>query len=286
MQHRFIIFLIALTGFIGFGVPSFAADRPSRVITVGAPATEIVFALGAGSTVIATDTTSTRPEPVPDLPKVGYMRQLASEGIISLQPDLIVVVEKAGPDTVLLELDDLGIPILKLPSLDEMKNLPAAIALVGDALGRPDEAAALGRKVQDDILNLGGVSSGLRPSIVFLMAVGHGQPLSGGNHTTANEIIGLIGGENTMAAFDGYKPVSPEVIASDRSDYVLIAQSTIDGLGGLGGLKEHPILGLNKAVATGNVLSVSSSTILGFGPESASEIRQIAETLRQKEQGQ
>lgn len=286
MLHRPIVFLFVLAGFIGFGLPSYGADRPSRVVTVGAPATEIVFALGAGDSVIATDTTSTRPEPVPSLPKVGYMRQLASEGIISLKPDLIVAVEKTGPDTVLKELGDLGIPIVKLPSLDEIKNLPDAIAIVGDALGRPNETAALVAKVRDDVAGLADLAGNEKPDIVFLMAVGHGRPLSAGQHTTASEIIDLIGGANSMAAFDGFKPVSSEVIAADQSDYVLVPQSTVDHYGGLEGLKGDPVLGLNKAVAMGKVLTVSSSTILGFGPESASEIRALAALLHQQEQGQ
>ena len=285
MRNSFA-FILALIGLIGLCLPVFAADRPARVITVGAPATEIVFALGAGDSVVATDTTSTRPDPVPSLPKVGYMRQLASEGIISLKPDLIVAVEQSGPDTVLDELSNLGIPVVKLPSLDEMKNLPDAIAVAGKALGRIDAADKLSRKVRDDIVSLDALGGDMRPSIVFLMAVGHGKPLSAGRHTTAAEIIDLIGGSNTMAEFDGFKPVSPEVIASDASDYVLVAQSTIDQLGGIDGVKNHPILGLNKAIANGRILSVSASTILGFGPGSAAEIRDLAAVLNEKEQRQ
>ncbi|WP_033070416.1 heme/hemin ABC transporter substrate-binding protein [Thalassospira australica] len=284
-MRYFIGFVFAVIGFIGLCMPAFADGYPKRVVTVGAPATEIVFALGAGHNVIATDTTSTRPEPVPSLPKVGYMRNLASEGIISLKPDLIIAVEKSGPDVVLKELADLGIPIVTLPSLARMANLPDAIALVGEALGRTKEADALAQKVRDDIARLGTLAEAGSPSIIFLMAVGHGRPLSAGSHTTAAEIIELIGGRNPMATFDGFKPVSPEIIAADQSDYVLVSQSTVDHYGGLEGLKTDPILGLNKAVAKGKVLTVSSSTILGFGPQSASEIRDVAASLHQQEQG-
>ena len=214
------------------------------------------------------------------------MRQLASEGIISLKPDLVVAVEKSGPENVLQELGNLGIPVVKLPSLDEIKNLPDAIAVAGKALGRDEDAKSLIQKVRDDISGLAAREEAGRPSIIFLMAVGHGKPLSAGSHTTASEIIDLIGGTNPMASFDGFKPVSPEIIAADQSDYVLVPQSTVDHFGGLDGLKSDPVLGLNKAVANGKVLTVSSSTILGFGPESASEIRDVAKSLHQQEHGQ
>jgi iron complex transport system substrate-binding protein len=277
--------VLAIIGFVGLCLPVLADAKPQRVITVGAPATEIVFALGAGDTVIATDTTSTRPEAVPTLPKVGYMRNLAAEGIIGLKPDLIVGVEKSGPDVVLGELGDLGIPIVILPSLAKMENLPDAITMVGDALGRNKEAKVLSDRVRTDIAQLHDRKVIDQPSIVFLMAVGHGKPMSAGRETTADEVIAMIGGINSMAGFDGFKPVSPEVIASDESDYVLVTQSTIDQLGGIEGLQAHPILGLNKAVATGQVLIISASTILGFGPSSAKEIRDLAAHLRSVEQG-
>lgn len=284
MRH-FTGFILSIIGVFGLCVPAFADGAPKRVITVGAPATEIVFALGAGDRVIATDTTSARPDPVPDLPKVGYMRNLASEGIIGLNPDLIVAVEKTGPDVVLGELSDLGIPIVILPSLAKMDNLPDAIVMAGDALDKAEPAKTLSYRVRDDLAKLQGNDSADRPSIVFLMAVGHGKPMSAGQETTADEIITMIGGVNSMAGFDGFKPVSPEVIASDASDYVLVTRSTIDQLGGLDGLQAHPVLGLNKAVANGRVLAISASTILGFGPSSAKEIRDLVAHLRAIEQG-
>ncbi len=283
---RYLVgFVLAIIGFVGLCLPAFADGVPQRVITVGAPATEIVFALGAGDTVIATDTTSTRPEPVPTLPKVGYMRNLAAEGIIGLKPDLIVGVEKSGPDVVLGELRDLGIPIVILPSLAKMENLPDAISMVGNALGRATAAKDLSDRVQADIAQLHNRKDADRPSIVFLMAVGHGKPMSAGRETTADEIISMIGGINSMAGFDGFKPVSPEIIAADAADYVLVTQSTLEQLGGIDGLQAHPILGLNKAVANGRVLTISASTILGFGPSSATEIRELAAHLGTVKQG-
>jgi iron complex transport system substrate-binding protein len=172
-----------------------------------------------------------------------------------------------------------------LPSLAKMENLPDAIAMVGDALGRKDPAKALADRVKADLVELQGNGGDDRPGMVFLMAVGHGKPMSAGQETTADEIIKMIGGVNSMAGFDGFKPVSPEVIASDASEYVLVTQSTVDQLGGIAGLQGHPILGLHKAVANGRILTISASTILGFGPSSATEIRDLAARLRAVKQG-
>ena len=280
------VFIASLVGFASLCFPAFAADMPKRVVTVGAPASEIVFALGAGETVVATDTTSTWPEKVKTLPKVGYMRNLAAEGIISLKPDHVIAVAESGPTPVLDDLQALGIPVTVLPSLATLENLPDAIMVAATALGREGQGQILAHQVKGDIEALshlaGGNKAGAnRKKIVFLMSVGHGQPMSAGAHTTANEIIALIGGENPMAGYDGFKPVSPEIIAADGADYVMVTSSTLDQLGGLAGVQADPVLGLHKAVAAGHVLTVSASTILGFGPRSVSEIRDLAAQIQQ-----
>ena len=43
------------------------------------------------------DTTSIYPRQATELPNVGYMRQLAAEGVLALDPDLILAIEGSGP---------------------------------------------------------------------------------------------------------------------------------------------------------------------------------------------
>ena len=299
----YVLFIAAVIGFLGLCFPAFAqgdgagmaGKQPHRIVTVGAPATEIVYALGAGDNVVAVDITSTWPKAVNALPKVGYMRTLAAEGIVSLQPDLIVAIAESGPAEALDGLRALGVEVVLLPPLNRIENLPQAIDTVSAALGRPDAGVKLRKKIEGDIRaihDLAGsdgpdkVGKGRPENIVFLMSVGHGQPMSAGRNTTADEIIALVGAENPMVDYDGFKPVSAEVIAANRADYVLVTTSTLDQLGGIAGLQANPVFGLSPAVAQGHVLSVSASTILGFGPRSADEIRQIASRLHQFEADQ
>ncbi|RCK54118.1 hypothetical protein TH25_01930 [Thalassospira profundimaris] len=300
MMRSYLLVVAALIGFLGLCFPAFAQGNnagqektsPQRIVTVGAPATEIVYALGAGGNVVAVDVTSTWPEDVQALPRVGYMRTLAAEGIVSLRPDMVIAIAESGPVEALDRLRELGVAVVLLPPLNRIENLPEAIDTVASALGRDEAGAKLRQKVESDITaihalagaeNSGKGKTGTHENIVFLMSVGHGQPMSAGQNTTANEIIELVGGENPMATYEGFKPVSPEIIAANRADYVLVTSSTLDQLGGISGLKASPVLGLHPAIARGHVLSVSASTILGFGPRSADEIRQIASRLHQFE---
>lgn len=57
------------------------AAPEEKVVALGGDVTEIVFALGAQSSLVARDSTSQWPAAATALPDVGYLRQLNAEGI-------------------------------------------------------------------------------------------------------------------------------------------------------------------------------------------------------------
>src|SRR5690606_39294352 len=64
-----------------FAAPAHAEGQ--RIVSVGGSTTEIVYALGAGDTLVGVDSTSIYPRKADALPDVGYVRQLAAEGLLS-----------------------------------------------------------------------------------------------------------------------------------------------------------------------------------------------------------
>ena len=116
--------------------PASAATAPQRIVCVGGAITEIVFALGAGAHVIAVDTTSLYPgRAVAPLPKVGYLRQLSVEGLLSTRPDLILADVDAGPKNVLDQLQSMGAPLAhfhaehSVAALHALRELGVRLAL-------------------------------------------------------------------------------------------------------------------------------------------------------------
>ncbi len=73
----------------------------SRIVSVGGSLTEIVYALGAGKMLAARDQTSTYPEEAKKLPDIGYMRQLAPEGVLSVNSTGILLLDGSGPPDAL-----------------------------------------------------------------------------------------------------------------------------------------------------------------------------------------
>lgn len=72
-----------------------------RIVSVDGAITEIIYALGFADDIVAVDTTSYYPPDVLSKPKVGYLRQLASEPILALNPTVMIAGGDAGPPDIL-----------------------------------------------------------------------------------------------------------------------------------------------------------------------------------------
>ncbi|VFS44792.1 ABC transporter periplasmic protein [Enterobacter cancerogenus] len=77
------------------------AATPEKIVTLGGDVTEIVYALDAGSSLVARDSTSRWPQAATRLPDVGYLRQLNAEGILSVRPTLVLASAQAQPSLAL-----------------------------------------------------------------------------------------------------------------------------------------------------------------------------------------
>ena len=96
--------------------PAFGAAGATRVVVLGGDLTEIAFALEAGGRLVAADDTSLWPPEAGVLPKVGYLRRLSAEGILSLAPDLVLASAEAGPPAVLDQLRSAGVVVAAGPT--------------------------------------------------------------------------------------------------------------------------------------------------------------------------
>src|SRR6187402_2911635 len=65
-----------------------ASEKPAlqRIVSLGAPVTETVYAIGAGAAVVARDQSSMFPDEVLVKPNVGYFRTINAEGVLAQNP--------------------------------------------------------------------------------------------------------------------------------------------------------------------------------------------------------
>src|SRR5690606_11549612 len=89
-----------------------AVKDASRIVSVGGAVTEILYALGLADRVVAVDSTSLYPQAVRAKPNVGYMRQLSAEGVLGLNPSLVLASEASGPQETLAVLEAASVPLV------------------------------------------------------------------------------------------------------------------------------------------------------------------------------
>jgi iron complex transport system substrate-binding protein len=252
-----------------------------RIVTLGGSITEIAYALGVGDHVVAVDTTSRHPAATQALPKVGYLRTLSAEGILSLRPDVVVGLEEAGPPQTLVQLRDSGAVLRLVPDHYTAASVVDKIHRVAELFGATDRGQALAAAVASDLAQVRGALSAVRqrPKVLFLLAASRGAPLAAGSDTAAEAMIGLAGGENAVRGYRGYKPLSVEAAVAAAPDAIVMMQHSVEQLGGADIVLRLPGIAATPAGQARRLIAYDGLYLLGFGPRTAHAIRDLAQAL-------
>ncbi|MEP6146730.1 MAG: ABC transporter substrate-binding protein, partial [Nisaea sp.] len=200
------------------------AEGPQRIVSAGGDITEIINALGAGDRVVGVDSTSNFPPEMAEKAQIGYIRNLAAEGILSLQPDVLIAAHDAGPPPAVAQLRAAGLQVELAPQGDSVPGVQEKIRFVGNILGMPEKAEALAQKLELQMKASLEIASASKenPRVIFVLNTADGAPLVGGRGTSADSVIALAGGVNAADSFDGYKPMSQEAIITAAPDVLLM----------------------------------------------------------------
>jgi len=251
----------------------------SRVVSIGGAVTEIIYALGEERRLVGRDSTSTYPEAALRLPDVGYMRRLAPEGIIAVNPTAIVAVEGSGPPEALALLKEANTPFTTIAETYDRQGILAKIRAIGAFLGVEDKAEALARSVEKELdATLAGADlrpEGDRKRVLFVLSVEGGKIMASGTGTAASSILGLAGAANAAGGFTGYKAMTDEAIVEAKPDVILMMDRGGSQGTSADALFALPALSLTPAAKAKALIRMDGLHLLGFGPRTASAIREL-----------
>jgi iron complex transport system substrate-binding protein len=262
--------------------PAHATEKKldtSRLVSVGGDVTEIIYALGEESRLIARDTTSMYPQAAMTLPDVGYMRALSPEGILAMNPTAIIAVEGSGPPEALSVLKGASVPFETVPNTYDRDGILKKIDRVGSLLAVPDKAKALKEKVGAD-LDAAIADAGKRPEtdrkrILFILSLQGEKIMASGTGTAADGIIKLSGSVNAVGNFPGYKPLTDEAIIEAKPDVILMMNRGDGSSVKDEDLLKQPAIALTPAAEKKAIIRVDGLHMLGFGPRTASAVREL-----------
>ena len=253
-----------------------AAPSAARIVSLGGALTEVVYLLGAQGQLVGTDTTSLFPEAALKTAKVGYMRQLSAEGLLSLKPDAVVGTTEAGPPVVLDQVRSAGVRVELVKADHSWDEVRRKVATVGRVTGREREAQALQADLdaQWSRVQQAVAIATRRPRALFILSHG-GSPMVAGTGTAADALIRFAGGVNAITQFAGYRPLTAEAMASAAPQVLLNSTQGIEALGGEAAFWQRPELPLTPAFGRKALVAMEASHLLGFGPRLPGAVQEL-----------
>jgi iron complex transport system substrate-binding protein len=244
----------------------------SRILSIGGDITEIIYALGQQSRLVAVDATSQfPPDALKQKPSVGYMRALSTEGVLSVGASLILASERAGPPEVVKALKQTAAPYVEVQDGLSPEGVIAKVRFLAGALEKPAEGEALVARLESEFAALaqhrGHIKRKLR--VLFVLNVQNGRATVGGAETSADAIIRLAGADNAAAAINGFKPLVDEALVDLQPDAIVTmrrssGQHDTEQVMSMQGMQATP------AGASRRVVDMDGLYLLGFGPRIAS----------------
>ena len=257
-----------------------------RIIPLDGTVAEVVFALGLGDQVVATDLSATYPPQADALPEIGYQRALTAESIAMYSPTVLLATEIAGPPGVIEDLRRLGFPVVIVPNSSGPEGPPEKIRAVAEALGIPALGDELANRVAQDISEATIANPISRPRVASLYLRGASTQLVLGRNSATHWIIEAAGGESVaeVLGIDSSESISAEGLMVVAPDVILVPSAGLDSVGGpdglmaIGGLSQTPA-GKHRAVA-----HFADQWLLGNGPRVGSIIEQLATVIDEARQ--
>lgn len=260
-----------------------AQAESKRVIAIGSSLTEIVHALGQQHRLVGRDRSSTWPPEAADLPDVGYRRSLSPEGVLSVDPDLILALEGSGPPETIAVLQEAGVDYVTIADEFSRDGVIDKIRAVGVALGVEAEAEALAAETArrlDRALAQASDAQDAPVNVLFLLSAPGSEFVVGGAETQADTIIRMAGGKNAAAGVTGFKAMTPEAMAATAPDVILMMERQGEPILSEEELFALPAVRLTPAGRNRALIRMPGAYLLGFGPRTADAVMDLSAALR------
>jgi len=260
-----------LTGLVFTHLAS-AQSQPQRWVSAGGALTEWVVAVGGEAQLVGVDTTSQHPESIRSLPSIGYQRQLSSEGILSLRPNILIGTEEMGPPPVLDQLRAAGVKVEVLSAGADVAALQANLSRLGGLLGKDTQARELteqyARRLEVQHARVAQAQlHQTAPGVLLLVSHSGSQPMVAGVGTVGDWLIKQAGGRN-LATHNGYKIFSAEAMAGLNPEVLVFTDRAQDGASSREALlKQNPLLAQTQAASSQRLIEIDPTLLVGgLGP--------------------
>ena len=240
------------------------AEPAKRIVALTASNVEILYAIGAGDTLVGRGEYCDYPEECFALPVVNSGADTNIEQILALQPD-VVIMDTMGQTVDQVEaLESSGVKVIVTKEAG-IEGVYEAIELIAAVTGHAEDGEKVIQGMKDVFAGLEKVGEG--KTIYFEVSPLQWGLWTAGAGTFMDEIAGLLGLTNAFADVDGWAAISEEQLLSRDPDYIVTTLMYY----GEGPTPVEEIMGRDgwdglKAIQNGQVFNADSNSITRPGP--------------------
>lgn len=248
---------------------------PQRIVAMMPSHTETVCALAACHLLVGVDQHSNAPAEVADLPQLGNGFSPNVEGIVALEPDLVLVDEYSG---LAATLEELGLTVYA-GTPQRYDEVFEAFAVLGRLLDRETEAALLAGRVRGAVDAVAALTAGRDAPSVFVEL--DATPYAAGPNSFIGELVARAGGANILEPSMGdYPQVDPEFVVAADPEVILLTDAPYGESAAT--LAERPGWSGIAAVENGRVIEPTQDQVDALtrpGPRIVEAVRWLAAIL-------
>jgi iron complex transport system substrate-binding protein len=253
------------------------SQRPTHIVSLSPTATEILFAIGAGTQVVAVDDQSDYPSDAPKTDLSGYKPN--AEAIAARNPDLVVISDDTNK--IKEQLTELKIPVYQAPAAKTITDAYAQMTDLGALTGHLKEAGAVTGKIASGIDKLVKETPKRTKPLTYYYEL---DPTyySVTSKTFIGSLLGQLGLVNIADAADktgsGYPQLSAETIVKANPDLIFLADIRCCGQSAAAVAKRAGWSGLT-AVRAGQVVALDDSVASRWGPRTIDLVQAVADAV-------
>ena len=263
------------------------SNKTNDIVVAGGSITEILYFLNEEDRILGVDVTSNFPKETSKLPSIGYVRSLSTEGILSLNPKLILGENDMGPPLVLDQIKEVGVDLRIIPEEQTAMGIIEKISCVASIIGIQDKAQ---EKIKDELMPRIKYLKTFQDNKIFkkkkvmlILSMQGSSPIVAGLGTSGDGFIKMTGAINVFESFEGWKPVSEEAIIESDPDYFIIPSRDMHKNSDVKSLTSNPIFKNTRAGYEENFIFEDSMSMLGFGPRTIVTALKVAKKMYQQD---
>jgi len=253
--------------------------QPTKIVSLGPTATEMLYAVNAGTQVVAVDDQSNYPAGVPKTDLSAFKPN--AEAIAAKNPDLVVLTNDS--DKIVDQLKALKIPTFLVPAAKTIDEAYAEITDLGKLTGHADDATKVVTDMKSKLDTIvKSVKQRTKPLTYFYEV--SPDLYSATSKTFIGSIFTLLGLQNVADAADadgkafGYPQLSAEALVKANPDVIFLADAkccqqtadTVKARAGWSGI---------TAVSKGQIVALDDDIASRWGPRIVDLAQTVADSV-------